>query len=402
MGEETNGNQDNVSLLDEKDERNLEGGKTHRIKSLVSKLADGLMAKGKPKYGKLETVNKSESDLLSDDERESLLKDKGNYKDKLKGTLVSFLVVLKYTASAVSVQLLERRIPDLELNAIRCGGASILYLVILLMRGTYPSVPRRIFKGLLVYILVTTLCSGIIFVSMAMVPVSAAQSLQQTSQIISGIFLFALVLRERITLRILLSSLLCIAGIIWDFLFPESKSFNGTSLFTTKEDMEDKYYGIFGFHFPYNKSQVIGYAIAAIAGIFVTLDVLVTKFNTSFTDYLFEIPFFAFVAGTLLSVIGMLILETPTLPTNWMDVFYIVIHTLAYTMLWPLYIYVFQYISGNTFNIIWSTSTVFMLLAQYTILSSILPGHRNWMEVFGVLLVTIGASLGSILNIFLD
>ena len=48
-------------------------------------------------------------------------KGRSNFKEKLKGTVVAFLVVLKYTASGVSVQLLERRIPDLELNTIRNG-----------------------------------------------------------------------------------------------------------------------------------------------------------------------------------------------------------------------------------------------------------------------------------------
>ena len=123
----------------------------------------------------------NEKDLITNDERESLLKDKRKCTDQLKGTLVAFLVAFKYAASGVSVQLLDRRIPDLELNAIRNGGVCILYLIVLLLRGRYPYVPKRIFGGLAVYALVTTMCSAIIFISMAMVPVSAAQSLQQNS-----------------------------------------------------------------------------------------------------------------------------------------------------------------------------------------------------------------------------
>ena len=247
---------------------------------------------------------------------------------------------------------------------------------------------------------------------MAMIPISAAQSLQQTSQIVSGVLLFALILKEKITIRILVSSVLCVAGIMLviqpDFLFPklefsESKSFKGTPLLpNTTVKTENKHSGFFGYQLDPNVTLAIGFAMAAIAGIFVTLDVLVTKYNTSFADYLLEIPFFAFIAGTFLSAIGMFIVETPTLPTNWTDVLYIFIHTVSYTMLWPLYIYVLQYISANAYNIIWSTSTVFMLLARYTILSRILPGHRNWMEVVGVLLVATGSSFGSFLNILFD
>ena len=43
--------------------------------------------------------------------------------------------------------------------------------------------------------------------------------------------------------------------------------------------------------------------------------------------------------------------------------------------------------SGNTANIISTPSIIAMLVAQYTILKDIHPGHRNWIEVLGVLLV---------------
>ena len=420
MGARTNQDKENVLLLEEKDGNNIEDRGKGCAKSFMATILNfvGELTKEKvtdedknkdEDHDSLVESDTNEKDLISTEERESLLEGKRNFKDKLKGTVVAFLVVLKYTASGVSVQLLERRIPDLELNTIRNGGACILYMAVLLLRRRYPFVRRRIFKGLFVYTVVTTICSALIFISMAMIPISVAQSLQQASQIISGILLFALILKERITIRILLSSVLCVAGIMLviqpDFLFPEAdlSSSKRISLLTnTSINTENKQKGIFGYQLDSKLSQVIGFAMASIAGFFVTLDVLVTKYNTSFADYLLEIPFFAFIAGTLLSTIGMLILETPTLPTNWTDVLYIFIHTVSYTMLWPLYIYVLQYISANAYNIIWSTSTVLMLLAQYTILSRILPGHRNWMEVVGVLLVTIGSSLGSLLNIFFE
>ena len=49
-----------------------------------------------------------------------------------------------------------------------------------------------------------------------------------------------------------------------------------------------------------------------------------------------------------------------------------------------------------------STQVVFMLIAQYTVLSSILPGHRNWMEVVGVIVALLGSSLSSLLEILAD
>ena len=56
----------------------------------------------------------------------------------------------------------------------------------------------------------------------------------------------------------------------------------------------------------------------------------------------------------------------------------------------PLMIYGPNIVSGNTVTIIISMNVVLMLIPQYTVLSSIHPGHRNWMEVVGVVLVLLG------------
>ena len=155
MGEETNEDRENVSLLKEKyGNNNIEDGHKHRVKSFIRTISNfvGKLTKEKvtdevnkdqDKASLLET-GIDEKDSFSNDDKDSLLESKRNFKDKLRGTFVAFLVVLKYTASGVSVQLLERRIPDLELNAIRNGGACILYLAVLSLRRRYPYVPRKI------------------------------------------------------------------------------------------------------------------------------------------------------------------------------------------------------------------------------------------------------------------
>ena len=56
--------------------------------------------------------------------------------------------------------------------------------------------------------------------------------------------------------------------------------------------------------------------------------------------------------------------------------------------------------SGNTANIISTSSIIAMLAAQYTILKDIHPGHRNWIEVLGVFLVSLGATISSVLEIY--
>ena len=131
-----------------------------------------------------------------------------------------------------------------------------------------------------------------------------------------------------------------------------------------------------------------------------SLDVLLVKRNPYFNDNILEVVLWSFVSNTFFSVVIMFILETPVLPNNWFDSAMVAINGLTYAGIWPLYIYAPKYISGNTVTAIISTQVVFTLIAQYTVLSSILPGHRNWMEVVGVILVMLGSSLSSLLEIF--
>ena len=75
------------------------------------------------------------------------------------------------------------------------------------------------------------------------------------------------------------------------------------------------------------------------------------------------------------------------------------LHSAGYVFDLPSYVYGLQYVSANTGNIISCLTVVLMLIPQYTILSSIYPGNRNWIEVVGVVLVLLGSSLGSVLEL---
>ena len=95
----------------------------------------------------------------------------------------------------------------------------------------------------------------------------------------------------------------------------------------------------------------------------------------------------------------MAIFGKPILPTNWMQMILITAHCVTFIFSTPLSMLAAQYISGNTVNLVFSTSAVLMLITQYTILSSILPGNRNWIEVAGVVLVLFGSAMGSVLEL---
>ena len=130
-----------------------------------------------------------------------------------------------------------------------------------------------------------------------------------------------------------------------------------------------------------------------------SLSLLITKRNPYIIENTPSVLFWAFIGYVPISVVFMLIMETPVLPSNWFDTVMIIVHSCTCPGLFALYIYGPKYISGNTFTLILTTDLIFMLIAQYTVLSSILPGYRNWMEVVGVVLVLLECSMSTILEI---
>ena len=68
--------------------------------------------------------------------QESSQKDKTTtQRDYVIGILSSIISVINLTSSAVFVQLIEKRIPDLELSVMRYGIPGIIFTFIVLIKG---------------------------------------------------------------------------------------------------------------------------------------------------------------------------------------------------------------------------------------------------------------------------
>ena len=141
---------------------------------------------------------------------------------------------------------------------------------------------------------------------------------------------------------------------------------------------------------------VLGYGLAILAGCSISGSTLLLKRHPYLVDNKFDVLFWVCLLPLTISAVTMAIFEKPVLPANWYQFLLVVVHYITFVFSWPLWMYGLQYISGNTTNIILSTTVVFVLIPQYTVLSSILPRNRNWIEVVGVILVLLGSSLGSI------
>ena len=206
-------------------------------------------------------------------------------------------------------------------------------------------------------------------------------------------------LSEKISIKDIVFALLCISGVVLvvqpSFLFhslPENQNESAGNISTKYSDNNTSYKNII--------LVTIGYLLPVITGMMVTGEALLIKKYSYIKDNITVVVFWSIVPSFTASAIAMAVLETPTLPSTWMDVLYVLGQNIGYTLLWVTIYFAAKYISGNTINMILCTSVVFMLLAQYTVLSSIHPGHRNWMEVLGAVLVFVGSSLKSVFEFF--
>ena len=151
----------------------------------------------------------------------------------------------------------------------------------------------------------------------------------------------------------------------------------------------------------YRNSQSIGYILAVCTGFVITLDMLTVRYYPSYfsNKNIFIALFWTYALGTIASLVIMVIFEDPQIPAGCREYFFIGCHLLSYVFILPLFMYGSSVTSGNTANIISTSSIIAMLAAQYTILKNIHPGHRNWIEVLGVFIVLLGATISSILEL---
>ena len=144
---------------------------------------------------------------------------------------------------------------------------------------------------------------------------------------------------------------------------------------------------------------IVGYVLSILSGCSITLMAVLLKRNPFLTDNIILVIFWSSLLCALLSSIVMVTVEQPILPKDWMQLALIVGHSVTFVCSKPLVFYAVKYLSGNLYNIMHSTNVVFFLVSQYTILSSILPGNRNWIEVVGIMLVFLGSCMGSIMEL---
>ena len=323
--------------------------------------------------------------------------DKVSFFDKLKGIVAMVVCDVNVVVLTSCCQLLERRISDFELNTMRLITGLVFMTLGLIYRKQLPWIPKSHIVAMLCYCSSTVTLSLCTFVAVTLIPLASAQCITTSSGITSALFIFAVFWTEPIIPKRVVFALLCISGVVLvvqpDFIFvKDHDTGNGSDIInlTTRlgdgtTEKTDKTQGNFGL-------VALGYALST------TNSFLVKKFPL-LGEQLLVTGFWTLIVGVIFSAVAMAIFENPVVPRNWLDGLFISGHCFTYAVIFTTGVIGNMYVSGNTVTIMYSMTIVLMLIPQYTVLSSIHPGHRNWMEVVGAFLVLLGSSLGSVLEI---
>ncbi len=352
--------------------------------------------------------------------------------------------VICSSISAISVQLIEKRIPDFELNAARSSLSWIGSVLILLLTRRRPTIPWGIIPWVIVTIVAQNTQSSVHYIGVTFIPLASFQCVVVTLTLAGGILIHRFMNNDRLHVTKLIATCVCTVGIgfitqpqflhrvlgisdqktqrddvlhissitghrqssnlslsqnsnLISDIFPEKSQyiFNQTS--NTTKYHESKLTKIYA-----TSDEIFGYIFGIVSGLLVPFYIALNRKLTSqeeFHTHILSYLFWMLTFGLLMSSILMIMFEIFTLPQTVDDLLYMLAHSLSYAGVILCMLYATKTVSGHTICIMSSLQMILMLAAQYSILEEILPGHRNWQELVGVFLSLAGSILPPVCDI---
>ena len=319
--------------------------------------------------------------MREDSEQQGLLGDqqppnRGSIVDTLKGIIAAFTTVILHAIGATCVQLLQRRIPDLELNMFRSVAPFLMYSLYFLIKCNWPIIESDKIGITSLYIVTSFTSILCYFVAVSLLPATLVSCVATVSCLVSGLMLFSCVREERITLKRISFAAICIFGVImviqpWQgsklaeaevimsthainstnnsrshvteathhvtITRSQSES-DGTSRLSQEPVQEENSNGeLFKGINSQTDSEpsitpgvILGYCLAVLNGVTAVFQPLIIKRSNQFiTDHFHQVLFWCFASFTLVSFILSLVVETPVLSNNWYDAAMATIHALV-------------------------------------------------------------------------
>ncbi len=147
--------------------------------------------------------------------------------------------------------------------------------------------------------------------------------------------------------------------------------------------------------------EVTGYILLLLASFAASAELCLLNFPLKGSNA-FMLSFWKGLVGTCVSAIPMAIFETPTFPSGAPCILLLFGHCISATWCTIFLTTCILLIPPLMAGILKSGQPVFFLLAQYTVLRHVNPGHQNAVEVVGAVIVVMGNAFGPVYQLFTE
>lgn len=326
------------------------------------------------------------------------------------GYLFAILAAMGWASSAGCSQALGGYVPAFELNMFRFVFLWLVMMPIVIYNKTsiFPDKSHAAYLG--IFCLLEVACSLFYYEASIYIPLGAFGGFESTCIILLTALVTVVFHRQWSSIMmvaILLSTvgIFCVTqpGLIFKY-FGYNSTFKTTPVCVHQEGTDTQRmnstttmamtFGDMVSQVPPNqrrdphvvKNDLAGYLLSL--GSSITYTSFINMQRKCLNDVsIITIFFWLGALGTVLSGVVMFILEIPIFPRSTTCIMLLLGHSLGSSAGICIQTASLFLISPFTFTILFSLELVVLLVMQYTVLSEINPGHRNMLEVVGVILV---------------
>ena len=310
------------------------------------------------------------------------------------GLTSSMAAVIMYAQTASTAQILQGAIPAFQLNACRFTCVCLLCVMVMFLIGERPSLE---YKTVFWVASVSVLSMGMqvcLFTGFIYAPVGNAECVYATFGFIFKMILARPILREQLSgIKLIAVTLVSIGVmlilqplIMFDFSHHavEYLPSNTTSAPDVQVDTVDRWAAL--------GTDTKGYVFLVCAGILYGMFTTVLKSQLQSFNIII-LTFWCSLVNIVLSVIVMLIFETPSSPSHSLDISAFVLHCTGFAMLTLLHLNALCLLNGANVAVVFSAKIPVLVCLQYTLLKQYHTGHDNVWEKLGIAASFVGLVL---------
>ena len=341
---------------------------------------------------KAENEQQNIPEMKHNDNKEKVLKKTKVY---ISFSLCLFAVAI-YSISFISVQYLSGAVPENELNTWRFLIAAILSAPFVTKSDGKFFVPKSKWLLFLAICAFTVAFNSTLYSACIYLPVGTVSGICTATSIIAMAFI-TICSDRTFQPKMYIGATVCLLGIILMvqptfLMFPavEVRNTSWKSPCLPLSNATNMHQNQTGKAVMALSDSMLGYTLAAASGVVMAIYLQLQKYYVVDANP-FAMTMWRSVVGTVISLILMLIMEEPVLPSDLLCILSLLGHCIAIAVGAIIVPFVLETLSAALTNLLQSLNLVTLVIMQYTLMRNILPAKENWLEILGAVLCFFGS-----------